>query len=60
MIGTRLGQYTIEARLGAGGMGVVYRAFDERLRRIVAIKETLNWLDRFQPLAMPAAHPAKR
>jgi non-specific serine/threonine protein kinase len=38
MVGSRLGQYVIEARLGAGGMGVVYRAFDSRLERRVAIK----------------------
>src|SRR5437868_10679999 len=38
MIGRRLGQYSIDARLGAGGMGVVYRARDERLQRTVAIK----------------------
>ncbi len=36
--GTRLGHYTISAQIGAGGMGEVYRAKDERLDREVAIK----------------------
>ena len=36
--GTRLGHYEIEALIGAGGMGQVYRARDTRLRRAVALK----------------------
>jgi eukaryotic-like serine/threonine-protein kinase len=36
--GTRLGPYEILAPIGAGGMGEVYRAFDPRLGREVAIK----------------------
>jgi WD40 repeat protein len=34
----RLGRYAIRARLGSGGYGVVYRAYDDELCRDVAIK----------------------
>jgi tetratricopeptide (TPR) repeat protein/predicted Ser/Thr protein kinase len=37
-IGSRLGSYEILARIGAGGMGVVYSALDSKLKRQVAIK----------------------
>ena len=36
--GTLLGHYRVEARLGAGGMGQVFRGTDTRLNRAVAIK----------------------
>src|ERR1700730_18217950 len=36
--GAQLGPYQIESRIGAGGMGEVYRARDTRLGRFVAIK----------------------
>src|SRR5262245_62166496 len=38
-IGTRLGEYILEAVLGSGGFGITYRAHDGRLDISVALKE---------------------
>src|SRR5437773_1844783 len=36
--GTKLGRYEIRSQLGAGGMGEVYRAYDPKMNREIAIK----------------------
>ena len=38
MIPTTFGHYRVDARIGSGGMGEVFRAFDTRLNRPVAVK----------------------
>ena len=38
LTGTRLKRYRMLEQIGAGGMGVMYSAQDERLQRDVAIK----------------------
>jgi serine/threonine protein kinase len=59
--GEQLGPYRIEARLGAGAMGEVYRATDTRLHRLVAIKlSTVQFTERFEREARAIAslnHP---
>jgi serine/threonine protein kinase len=39
----RVGPYRIDAELGAGGFGVVYRGWDPTLHRVVAIKLLHSW-----------------
>jgi serine/threonine protein kinase len=44
-VGSHFGPYDIRASLGAGGMGEVYRAFDARLGREIALKVIRRTLD---------------
>jgi predicted Ser/Thr protein kinase len=62
--GARVGSYEVLDRLGAGGMGAVYRARDTRLGRTVALKvlrsddpEMLRRLDREARAASALNHP---
>ena len=59
--GTKLGRYEIRSKIGAGGMGEVYRARDEKLNRDVAIKvlpaalsENADRINRFEQEARAA------
>ena len=59
--GAQLGPYRVEAKIGEGGMGEVYRARDARLNRFVAIKvSAAQFSERFEREAKAIAalnHP---
>jgi serine/threonine protein kinase/tetratricopeptide (TPR) repeat protein len=67
MIGDTISHYRIVARLGAGGMGVIYKAEDLKLHRLVALKfvaedlsrdpQLLHRFEREARAACSLAHP---
>lgn len=46
LVGKRLGRYLVISRIGKGGMGVVYEAFDPELQLKIALKILLPELAR--------------
>jgi len=49
MVGETISHYRISKKLGSGGMGIVYQAYDTRLERWVDIKlmPAKSWKKRF-------------
>ena len=63
LVGQQIDQYRIDALIGQGGMGAVYRAYDVHLARTVALKVThahLSEQKHFQERFMQEARAAAR
>jgi serine/threonine-protein kinase len=63
LVGKKLGKYEITAKIGQGGMAIVYKAIDTTLQRTVALKVMLphlstdaGFVKRFQQEAITAAN----
>ena len=58
-VGQRLGPYRIEARLGQGGMGIVFRALHDGDGRTVALKVLRDELGADDTFRRRLAHEAR-